>query len=207
MELCKYANFPYLHYRDTIPPLQINNKFNLYWDVQIETFNKLLHNRPDIVLINLVNHCVIIVEVAVLWALGGGGLVQMEKRKYAKYGINSNLNEKHSLPYPKGINLKNELYDVLPDYKIDIVPIVIGCCREVSTNLQKLKDTLPFDKKKTNTIIKRLERAAVESSNRILFTFHYYKNSEKEMCVYISHTHLPALLRTSTISRFLLSLL
>lgn len=168
LEFLRTAKLPPTHYRDTIPAVQENVNWRVLWDVPVETLQKIIHNRPDILAINQEKRVIYAVEVAVSWALGGGGIGKMEERKYSKYAINSNLDEFCSLPYPRGISLKSELHELYPNYKVEVIPIIIGCCGEVSTNLKQNMMKLPFEGSRQLTLIERLQRAAVQGSNQIL---------------------------------------
>jgi hypothetical protein len=139
----------------------------LYWDFPVQTHTAIRHNRPDIILVDDRLKTIYVCEIAVSWALGGGGIPQMEERKYSKYAINSNLEEDHPFPYPAGHNLKDEMNEIYKA-KVLVVPIVIGACGEISRKLKQHLAQLPLDSKVHERLIERLARAAVEGSNLII---------------------------------------
>lgn len=166
-ELCQYTGLQTFHYRDTIPTVQRNSRFELFWDFPVQTHNVIRHNRPDIILVDDQSKTIYICEIAVSWAIGGGGIPQMETRKYSKYGINSNLEEDHPFPYPAGHNLKDEMNEIYKA-KVVVVPIVIGACGEISRKLKEHIAQLPLENRVTERLMERLARAAVEGSNLII---------------------------------------
>lgn len=167
-ECCKFARLDTKHFREAIPPKQENALFVLFWDISFQTKNLIRHNRPDIVLLDKTKQVMYVCEIAVSWALGGGGIPLMERRKFNKYAINSSLDEDHSLPYPPGPNLSTELGE-LYKARVEVIPIVIGACGEIGNGLTAFLEKLPFvNALNTELIIERLSRAAVQGSNFLL---------------------------------------
>lgn len=166
-ELCKWAGLRTVHYREIIEPIIENQNIRLCWDVRLATPISIKHNRPDITLFDKNTRTVYVCEIAVSWALTGEGLPQMEKRKYSKYAINSNLPEDHTFPYPAGENLKNQLIE-LYGYRVEVLPIVVGVAGEVSLTLADQLKKLPIAHQRTEHLIEKMSRAAVEGTNLII---------------------------------------
>lgn len=166
-ELCRYASLPTIHYRDVIPVVQRNERFELFWDFPVQTKSVIRHNRPDIILVDDREKTIYVCEIAVSWALGGGGLPQMENRKYSKYAVNSNLEEDFPLEYPRGANLKDELNEIY-HANVIVIPIVIGACGEISKKLPDYMAQLPLNPRESERIMERLARAALEGTNLII---------------------------------------
>ena len=66
--------------------------------------------------------------------------------------------------------LASRLQRLYPQYKYEIVPIVIGSTGYVSNNLQKHIEQCGFDEKKATSIIPMLQRKALRGSLKIVKT-------------------------------------
>ena len=66
--------------------------------------------------------------------------------------------------------LASRLQRLYPQYKYEIVPIVIGSTGYVSNNIQKYLEQCGFDKKKTISIVPMLQRKALRGSLKIVKT-------------------------------------
>ena len=68
------------------------------------------------------------------------------------------------------ILLASRLQRLYPQYKYEIVPIVIGSTGYVSNNLQRCIEQCGFDKKKVTSIVPMLQRKALRGSLKIVKT-------------------------------------
>lgn len=166
-EFCRWAGIKTVHYREKIEPVIDNKNLVLTWDMDIATPVSVKHNRPDILCLDKKSKTAYVCEIAVCWALTGGGLPAMEMRKYSKYAVNSNLPEDHAFPYPAGDNLRDQLNE-LYQYRVEIIPIIIGAAGEIGQSLPDHLKMLPFGLHRMENIIERLSRAAVEGTNLII---------------------------------------
>jgi len=111
----------------------------------------------------------LLVEVSVSWFTH---LVYQERRKYAKYAVNSDLPEDTPLnvegTFPNGDNLATELGRDL-GLVVRVVPIVIGATGEVSNNLRRFLGALDlFTSSESDNLIERMARNATIGSARII---------------------------------------
>ena len=136
----------------------------IYWNSNVWTSESLAHNRPDILVWDKVAKRIWIIEVSVSWYTR---VHQQELRKLSKYGVNSTLPEDTGVSgfYP-GPNLKAALQRDRQS-RVDVVPVVIGACGEVTPNLRRYVRMLQLPEK-TDDLIERMERAAVQGTNRLI---------------------------------------
>ncbi|KIH46084.1 reverse transcriptase [Ancylostoma duodenale] len=136
----------------------------IHWNDSIWTSVGLAHNRPDLLVWDKVAKRIWIVEISVSWFTR---VQAQEERKIGKYGINSTLPEDTAVGsfYP-GPNLKSVLQK---DRKcrVDVIPIVVGACGEVTPNLRRYINALELPDS-TDVLIERIERAAVMGTNRLV---------------------------------------
>ena len=166
--LCRNLGFETRHYRQRIEGYRKSGQYEIYWDHPIITTRKLRHNRPDIVVIDNGAKKVTIVEVSVSWF---SHLVRQERRKYAKYAINSMLPEDQELnsegTFPNGENLATELGRDL-GYVVTVIPIVIGALGEVTRNTLQYFSQLGLPDSEVEDLMERCERSAVIGSGVII---------------------------------------
>ncbi|KIH56962.1 reverse transcriptase [Ancylostoma duodenale] len=136
----------------------------IHWNDSIWTSEGLAHNRPDLLVWDKVAKRIWIVEISVSWFTR---VPSQEQRKLGKYGVNSTLPEETAAGdfYP-GPNLKSVLQR---DRKcrVDVIPIVVGACGEVTPNLRRYINDLELPDS-TDVLIERIERAAVLGTNRLV---------------------------------------
>jgi hypothetical protein len=166
--MCRKLGLETRHYRQKIEGVRETGPYILYWNHPLITTRKVRHNRPDIVLVNKIEKTTVIIEISVSWFMC---LDSQEKRKYAKYALNSDLEETHPLEngrFPPGPNLASE-WGKDQNHKTTVVPIVIGATGEVSRNhFGYLRGVGLFTNKECEDIIERMERSAVLGSTRII---------------------------------------
>lgn len=164
--LCVKYGFETRHFNQTIEGRRKVGPIELYWDHPLVTTTKVAHHRPDIVVIDRAKKTVMVIEVSVSWQTR---LDTQEKRKYAKYAVNSTLPEGQELDsngtFPVGDNLATELGR---DHGcvVTVLPLIVGALGEVShglvTNLAKL------DLPRTDVLLERICRSAVIGSAIII---------------------------------------
>jgi hypothetical protein len=164
---CRKFGLGTYHYSETPKEVLENDMALLYWDHSIPTEKPLLHNRPDIVIVDKDRGSVFIIEVRVSWPTS---IANEERRKFVKYAVNSNLPEEFDMnqAIPVGDNLQNELmqFHKLP---VKTVPVVIGVHGEVSVNLfMYLAEVLNIPPKETEELIDRMCRAAAIGTHRLV---------------------------------------
>ncbi|KAK5978004.1 reverse transcriptase [Trichostrongylus colubriformis] len=136
----------------------------VHWNDSVVTSEGLVHNRPDLLVWDKRAQRIWIIEISVSWYTR---ILSQEQRKLGKYGVNSNLPEETGPDgFHPGPNLKSALQR---DRKcrVDVIPIVIGACGEVTPNLRQYVRALelPDD---SSELIEKMQRNAVLGSNRLI---------------------------------------
>lgn len=147
----------------TYHPIKENDKVKITWDSPIWTSTQINHNRPDILLEDKAANRITILEVSVSWYTR---LPLQEERKYNKYAVNSCLPEETKVRnFNPGPNLQNALQK---DRKcrVDVIPIVIGCCGEVTPKVRQAMMRLNLQNQ--DDIIAKMGRAASLGTHRIV---------------------------------------
>lgn len=136
----------------------------IHWNDSIFTSEGLKNNRPDLLVWDKRAQRIWIIEISIAWFTR---VLTQEQRKSGKYGVNSTLAEdtEPGSFYP-GPNLKAALQR---DRKcrVDVVPIVVGACGEVTPNLRRNVEALLLPDK-TDTLIERIQQAAILGTNRLV---------------------------------------
>lgn len=125
------------------------------------------HNRPDIIFRS--GQKIYIIEIAISWPLGENHSIDKQiEWKYFKYAINSELDyhEWEDNREARGNSLVNELSLLWRTTDIEVIPIVIGTCGELTdaaiANIRRLPGNL-HDKLITN-----IQRSVVINSDFIM---------------------------------------
>lgn len=166
--LCVKYGFETRHYNQTIEGIRQNDSIVLYWDHPVITTKKVLHHRPDLVVVDHVKKTVTVVEVSVAWHTR---LSSQAKRKYAKYAVNSTLPESHELnsegTFPAGDNLACEIGRDM-GYVVTVLPIVVGCLGEISKETLGYLEKLDLTRVQGVCLIERMARSAVIGSSILI---------------------------------------
>lgn len=140
------------------------NEVVVYWDTVIPTSEGLKNNRPDLVVWDRRAERIWIIEVSVSWY---SRILAQEQRKLGKYAVNSTLPEDTSPDdFHPGPNLKAVLQR---DRKcrVDVIPIVVGACGEVSPNLRTNIQALQLGDDPAD-LIEKMQQCAVMGTNRLI---------------------------------------
>lgn len=154
-----------LHYTQTIKETYENDRAKVWWDKPILTLGRLKHYRPDIVVFDFRESKICVVEVGVSWY---DRLKRTTERKFAKYAINSMLDESEPLPWAPAKCLAMEMQRL---YKMTVhtVPVIIGATGEVLPDIKDQLLRLPgFNRSNILRCIERLQRSTVLGSDRII---------------------------------------
>ena len=113
-----------------------NKEYKVLWDFPIQTDRTILHNRPDIVIIDKVGKTIQIIDIAIP----------------SDYNIIEKRNEK----IRKYINLSMELKDLWHMEKVYIIPVIIGATGTVYKGIKDEINYIPG-----NIKIESLQKIAV----------------------------------------------
>ena len=167
--LCKKYGLKPVHYTQVVPGVLENGAAILYWDQNLVTTTKLAHNKPDIALFDKLENRMYIIEVSVAWY---SRISAAEHLKYRRYAMNSERaeNEWQASLDPTaqvGLNLATELQKDR-GCRVDVLPIVVGSCGEVSNSLHSHIEALGFKGASVDVLIERLTRSAVIGTHHII---------------------------------------
>ncbi|MBV2145489.1 MAG: hypothetical protein KTM48_01965, partial [Wolbachia endosymbiont of Pissodes strobi] len=110
---CTEENPPY--YKYTATPVLENNECKIYWDRDVLTDRTILHNRPDICVLDKKENTMLLIDIAI--------------------PAPSNVHKKHSEKIEKYLPLAQEIKEVWRVRDVRIIPIVIGSTGEIPTQL------------------------------------------------------------------------
>ena len=100
-----------------------NNDYKILWDFPIQTDKEIIHNRPDIIVINKLNKTAQIIDIAIP----------------SDYNVVRKRNEKIT----KYIDLSIELKRMWKLEKISIIPVIIGATGTVYRSIKSEIDLIP----------------------------------------------------------------
>lgn len=171
--LCKKYGLPTFHHTERIPNPNENESAKLLWDLNIQVEkSEVISDRPDIVAIDKSSRKVYVIEVSVSWF---ENLKLKREEKFAKYAKNSTLKYEDlakAIKSGRGVSYDTTLVGEMAklrnyrNYEIIVVPVIIGCCGEVGTQLWSDLGRLPIEI--TDSMIERLSRSAVCGTNRVI---------------------------------------
>ena len=124
------------------------NNVEIWWDKKISVQPPVEHNRPDIVLWDLLKKRCCIIDICVPMDVN---VSREEKEKRDKYFI-----------------LASRLQRLYPQYKYEIIPIVVGSTGYVPKTLQQHLENCGIDKEKCIPITRRLQRKALQGSVKVV---------------------------------------
>ena len=136
--------------RKTPEPTFTTDKIEIWWDKKIAVQPPVEHNRPDIVLWDLVKKKCTIMDVCV------------------PMDVNVSREEKEKCD--KCFLLSSRLQRLYPLYTYEIVPIVLGSTGYVPKTLTGHLEKCGFDKERSNNIIRQFQRKALQGSVKIVKT-------------------------------------
>ena len=125
-------------------------KIELWWDKKIAVQPAVECNRPDIVFWELETKKCLIIDICVPMDVN---VKREEKEKSDKYVI-----------------LASRLQRLYPQYKYEIIPIVVGSTGYIPKTLKSHLENCGFDKERINKIVPILQRKALRGSVKIVKT-------------------------------------
>ena len=136
----------------------------IHWNDVIWTSEGLAHNRPDILVWDKNAGRVWIIEISVSWFTR---VQTQECKKMYKYGMNSTLPEDTPVSsYFPGPSLRSCLQKD-KKCRVDVIPIVLGTCGEVSTKLRTYLELLELPDS-IDSLIVRMQYACILGSHRLV---------------------------------------
>ncbi len=184
-ELCRKYQLVVPHHQTPVPSLTESNKVKILYDCLLETGSMskargddekckpLKCRRPDLVVFDKIQRRIIVVEVGVPWF---GRLDDMFYIKYHKYATDGTvedemelLNMRDSAARP---NLKHELgvmYGKDFPAGVSVVPVIIGTCGEVKSNVIEQIKSIGFVKLgEAESILVRMQIATIQGTSRLV---------------------------------------
>ena len=119
----------------------------IWWDVHVTTPRKVEHNIPDMVLWDIKNRKCTIIEISV--------------------SLDTNLEFAYKSKQEKYVSLVCQLQQLYRRYTYSIIVITVGALGAVPKNLEENLQCLGMQRDKIQTIINRLQRAALLGSVKI----------------------------------------
>jgi hypothetical protein len=176
---------PITHCSSPVHSVLENEYCKLLYDVPLETksvrtelvdgvaeLRTIRFNRPDLVVFDKKGKHILIIEVGISWF---NRMESMEAIKLHKYSTNSCAENERELATPltrkTGPNLRmllGEMYGAEYINGVEVIPLVIGTCGEVSANtIGHLNRILNCSRKQAERTLIRLQQAAIVGTSRI----------------------------------------
>ena len=134
-----------------------------WWNISIKTATKVPHNKPDLVIWNTQEKICTIVEFSCP----------------ADVNISKKIDEKMN---NYGALIRN-LQIMYPQYKFEMVPIIVGALGYVPKCLTKYIEQLGFNAVETRKLIRKLQNIAISGSIKICKTFLGFYDAERRPTV------------------------
>ena len=99
-----------------------NNNYKLLWDFPIQTHTNVIHNRPDMILVDKSNRKATVFDFSIPW--------------------DTNITDKYNEKISKYITLTEEIRKLWSLDEVKIQPIILGCLGSFSNRMKKEINTL-----------------------------------------------------------------
>ena len=132
------------------PTVSIKGNTETWWNKPISTVNKVPHNRPDIKVWDKETKQCTIIEISVPLDMNA---VTKEIKKNDTY-----------------MTLINELQQMNPEYRLTLVPVIVGCLGAVPKTLTSNLLELGISLKESHLLARRLQNATVIGSLKVMKT-------------------------------------
>ena len=127
------------------------NEHEYWWKISVKTITKIQHNKPDVVIWNHNEKLCSIIEFSCP----------------ADINISKKINEKMNSYGP----LLRNLQILYPEYKFEMIPIVVGALGYVLNCLTQYLSQLGFNNIKIRKIIRKMQNISVSGTVKICKTF------------------------------------
>ena len=129
-----------------------------WWNIPIKKATKIAHNKPDLVIWN--HEKVVCIVVDFICSLGSNIRKKVAEKK-TNYGP---LNRNMQIMYP--------------DYKFEMIPVVIGYLGYVQNDLKTYMKQLGFDDKEIQFLVRRLQIASISGTVNICKAFFNFNDAK-----------------------------
>ena len=137
--------------------VQKDNEYEYWWNISIKAISKIPHNKPDVVIWNQNEKLCTIIEFSC-----PAGIIVLRK-----------IDQKMNIYCP----LLRNLQILYPEYKFDMIPIVVGALGYVPKCLTQYLCQLGINIIKIRKIIRKMQNISVSGTVRICKTFLKFNNS------------------------------
>ena len=120
-----------------------------WWNIPVKTTTKIPHNKPDLVIWNH-EKCVCTV-VGFSFPLGSNITKKVAEKKNS-YGL-----------------LIRNMRIMYPNYKFEMIPVVIGCLGYIQNDLKTYMKQLGFDDKEIPFLVRRLQIASISGTVVVIY--------------------------------------
>ena len=120
-----------------------------WWNIPVKTTTKIPHNKPDLVIWNH-EKCVCTV-VGFSFPLGWNITKKVAEKKNS-YGL-----------------LIRNMRIMYPNYKFEMIPVVIGCLGYIQNDLKTYMKQLGFDDKEIPFLVRRLQIASISGTVVVIY--------------------------------------
>ena len=128
-----------------------------WWNIMIKTATKIPHNKPDLIIWNLKKVFCTVVDLS----------CPLDSN------ITKKVAEKKKI-YGPLIGNKQIMY---PNYKFEMIPVVIGCLGYVENDLKMYMKQLGFNGKEIPFLVRRLQIASISGTVNICKAFFNFNDA------------------------------
>ena len=129
-----------------------------WWNITIKTATKIPHNKPDLI---VWNHEKIVCTVVDFSCPLDSNITKKVAEKKNNYG-----------PLIRNMQI------MYPNYKFEMIPVVIGCLGYVQNDLKMYTKQLGFDDKEIPFLIRRLQIASISGTVNICKAFFNFNDAK-----------------------------
>ena len=130
-----------------------------WWNIMIKTETKISHNKPDLI---IWNHEKVACNVVDFSCPLGSNITKKVAEKKNNYG-------------PLNYGYMQIMY---PNYKFEMIPVVIGCLGYVQNDLKMYIKQLGFDDKEIPFLVRRLQIASISGTVNICKAFFKFNDAK-----------------------------
>ena len=149
-----HPNFKYNESRETEYVKKVDN-YEYWWNLPIKTLTKIPHNKPDLL----------------VWNNNDKTCTILEFSCPSDINISNKVNDKLNIYGP----LVRNMQIMYPEYKFQMVPIIVGALGYVPKSLKEYIEELGFSKNETKRHINKMQAIVTGGTIKICKTFLNFK--------------------------------
>ena len=123
----------------------------IWWDREVNTLTKILHNRPDLIIWDTDNSTCKVIDVCV--------------------PLDTNVELRETTKRNSYIDLVDQLQRIYPKYKYTIIPIIVGALGTIPKKLKENLQKTGIKTEKIPTVTKEIQKLALLGTLKVCKNF------------------------------------